>query len=192
MYSRRFLHVFPPTVSFLAPKLPWFVREPPTRSSLQSTRNSFTKVPLRAFHEPTMERSSSRSTSSTVVPAEQTPLLSESASDHTLRGNGPADNESEWSATAPMGLPLANGLLGRVASIYQRAVRSTEEHRRENGDVEGERRGDENVMPVSRWRGFFICLSVWVLLFLQGNAPSPRFLYKRHQLRRAKPPTCRG
>ena len=58
-----------------------------------------------------MDRSSSRSTSSTVVPAspaEHTPLL-DSASDRTLRARA-AESESEWDATAPMGMPLAHGL----------------------------------------------------------------------------------
>ena len=122
-----------------------------------------------------MNRSSSRSTSSTVVPAspaEHTPLL-DSASDRTLRARA-AESESEWDATAPMGMPLAHGLLGRVSAMYYRAVRSHDSRREDNevDDVEvggGGGDGDDGVTDVSRVRGFFICFSVWVLLFLQGE-----------------------
>lgn len=134
-----------------------------------------------------MDRTSSRSTCSTVVSGEQAPLL-ESASEHTLRGH---DAGPEWAATAPVGLPLANGLLGRVAAMYQRAVRSNEEQRRE-GDVETPRVSDVGVTHVSRCRGSFICLAVWVLLFLQGAPPTPQPRPSEDEkLKKGnQPPTC--
>lgn len=127
------------------------------------------ELPFRADMPDDTDRRSSRSTSSTVVPGEQAPLL-DSASEHTLRGDARA---REYGATAPMGLPLANGLLGRVAALYKRAVRSNDERRR-GGDEEAPRVGDVGVTDVSRCRGSFICLAVWVLLFLQGETLPPR------------------
>ncbi|MBE3042425.1 hypothetical protein IMZ48_07565 [Candidatus Bathyarchaeota archaeon] len=107
---------------------------------------------------PAMDRASTTST----VTGEHTPLLPDSASDDTLRGNG---NGPEWGAP-PLGLPLADGLLNRVAAMYQRAIRSHE--RRRDGDLEAPGVGDVGVTHVSRCRGSFICLTIWVLLFLQG------------------------
>lgn len=119
-----------------------------------------------------MPRSASPSTASTA--AEEAPLLSDagSGSDGTLRGSGAAwENGSDGWASAAAGMPSGNGLIGRVASMYRRAVR-TNDQAREARDAERERghthHGDEGVTPVGPWRGFFICLSIWVLLFLQG------------------------
>lgn len=126
-----------------------------------------------------MPRSASPSTASTAA-AEEAPLLSDAGSDNTLGENGATwENGSDGWASAAAGMPSGNGLLGRVASMYRRAVR-TSDRAREAGDAGRERGhhhlGDEGVTPVGPWRGFFICLSIWVLLFLQGASADPPLL----------------
>lgn len=121
-----------------------------------------------------MPRSASPSTASTVA-AEEAPLLSDASSDNTW------ENSSDGWVSAAAGMPSGNGLLGRVASMYRRAVQ-TSDRAREAGDAGRERghihHGDEGVTPVGPWRGFFICLSIWVLLFMQG-APTLHLPSKR-------------
>lgn len=130
-----------------------------------------------------MNRASPPSTASTAVPSEHSPLMSESGTDATMRDGSGADWEGgsdHWSSAASEGTPLADSPAQQVERMYRRAVSANERAWGEHGDGASEQRSsfggdgdsesgsDARKPPVGRWRGVSICLSIWVLLFLQG------------------------